>query len=129
MWKIQTTKLKTRVIKCTWYRSKCNQTVSMHKLYVHQRTNYMYRCQLNFAALCATSALGISWQHLNRPNLLVFSAFRVHMYFHVWIILHHLFPYHTKMLLAGLKILTLKVRITVFVMTMVLNRRNMGKWG
>ena len=31
----------------------------------------MYRCQLNFALFCATSALGISWQHLNHPNLLV----------------------------------------------------------
>ena len=26
---------------------------------------YMYRCQLNFAMFCVTSALGISWQHLN----------------------------------------------------------------
>ena len=31
----------------------------------------MYRCQLNFAMFCVTSALGISWQHLNYPNLLV----------------------------------------------------------
>ena len=32
---------------------------------------HMYRCQLNFALFCATSALGISDQHLNHPNLLV----------------------------------------------------------
>ena len=39
---------------------------------------------------CATSALGISWQHLNHPNLLFRSVYRFHMYFHVRIILHHL---------------------------------------
>ena len=32
---------------------------------------HKYRCQLNFALFCAISALGISWQHLNHPNLLV----------------------------------------------------------
>ena len=41
---------------------------------------HMHRCQLNFAMFCATSALVISWQHLNR----------FHVYFHVRIILHHL---------------------------------------
>ena len=32
---------------------------------------HMYRCQLNFAMFCATSALCISWQHLNHQNLMV----------------------------------------------------------
>ena len=31
---------------------------------------HMYQCQLNFALFCSTSALGISYQHLNHPNLL-----------------------------------------------------------
>ena len=31
---------------------------------------HMYRCQLNFALFCATSALGISWQHLTIQNYL-----------------------------------------------------------
>ena len=39
---------------------------------------------------CATSALGISWQHLNNPNLLLRSVYRFHVYFHVRIMLHHL---------------------------------------
>ena len=39
---------------------------------------------------CATSALGISWQHLNHPNLLVRTVYRFHVYFHVWLILHNL---------------------------------------
>ena len=26
---------------------------------------HIYQCQLNFAMFCVTSALGISWQHLN----------------------------------------------------------------
>ena len=51
---------------------------------------HMYRCQLNFALFCATSALGISWQHLNHPNLLVRSVYRFHVYFHVRLILHDL---------------------------------------
>ena len=38
----------------------------------------------------ATSALGISWQHLNHPNLLLRVAYRFHVYFHVQIKLHHL---------------------------------------
>ena len=51
---------------------------------------HMYRCQLNFALFCVTSALGISWQHLNHLNLLVRSVYRFHVYFHVRLILHDL---------------------------------------
>ena len=51
---------------------------------------HMYRCQLNFALFCATSALGTSWQHLNHPNLLVGCVYRFHVYFHVRSILHNL---------------------------------------
>ena len=50
----------------------------------------MYWCQLNFPMFCATSALGISWQHLNHPNLLVRSVYRFHVDFHVRLILHGL---------------------------------------
>ena len=50
----------------------------------------MYRCQLNFAMFCVTSALCISWQHLNHSNLLVHAAYRFHVYFHVRLILHEL---------------------------------------
>ena len=50
----------------------------------------MYRCQLNFALFSATSALRISWQHLNYPNLLVRAVCRFHVYFHVRLILHDL---------------------------------------
>ena len=48
---------------------------------------HLYRCQLNFALFCATSALGISWQYLNHRNLLIRS---VHVYFPVLLILHDL---------------------------------------
>ena len=51
---------------------------------------HMYRRQLNFALFCATSALGISYQHLNHPNLLVRVVYRFHLYFHVRLILHNL---------------------------------------
>ena len=83
----------------------------------------MYRYQFNFALFCATSALDISWQHLNHPNLLVRSVYRFHVYFHVRLILRDLgisLPH--KMVLARLKMLTLNVHLTVSVMTMVLTR-------
>ena len=51
---------------------------------------HMYRCQLNFGMFCATSALSISWQHLNHPNLLVRAVYRFHVYCHVQLILHDL---------------------------------------
>ena len=35
----------------------------------------MYWCQLNFAIFYVTSALSISWQHLNHPNLLLCSFY------------------------------------------------------
>ena len=50
----------------------------------------MYRCQLNFTLFCPTSGLGISWQHLNLPNLLVGAVYIFHLYFHVQSILHNL---------------------------------------
>ena len=50
----------------------------------------MYQCQLDFAMFCTTSALGISLQHLNHPNLLVRSVYRFYVYFYVRLILHDL---------------------------------------
>ena len=44
---------------------------------------HMYRCQLNFALFAVTSVLGISWQHLNHPNLLVWAVYKVYK-FHVY---------------------------------------------
>ena len=35
---------------------------------------HMYISQLNFAMFCAIAALGISWQHVNQPNLLLGSV-------------------------------------------------------
>ena len=51
---------------------------------------HMYRSQLNFALFAVTSALGISWQHLYHPNLLVRSVYRFHVYFHMRLTLHGL---------------------------------------
>ena len=50
----------------------------------------MYRCWLSFAMICVASALGISWQHLNHPNLLVAAVYRFHVYFHIRLIWHEL---------------------------------------
>ena len=51
---------------------------------------HMYHCQLKFAMFLARSALGLSWQHLNHPNLLVRAIYRFHVYFHVRLVLHGL---------------------------------------
>ena len=45
---------------------------------------------VKFYSVCTTSAVGISLQHLNHPNLLVCSVYRFHVYFHVRLILHNL---------------------------------------
>ena len=89
---------------------------------------YMYRYQLYIAIFCVTSAPGISWQQLYLANLLVRSAYRFYVYFHVRIILHHLgnsLP--NEMVLARSKILILKRRITVFVTAVVLIQMKHGQ--
>ena len=76
---------------------------------------HMYWCQLNFAMFCVTSAFGISWQHLNHPNLLVCAVYRFHVCLHIRFILHDLgvsLPHDDG--------------FTVFVMTMVLMQ--MKQW-
>ena len=42
-----------------------------------------YRCQLNFAIYAATSALGISKQHLTQKSGLLGSVYRFHVYYHI----------------------------------------------
>ena len=44
---------------------------------------HMYRCQLNFAIFCATSALGISIQHLTKGSELLKSIYKFHVFYHV----------------------------------------------
>ena len=50
----------------------------------------MYRCELTFALYCASSALGVSIQHLNHPNMLICSVYRFHVYYHMRLILYRL---------------------------------------
>ena len=65
---------------------------NIHGQYNPELNDYfvMYRCQLNFAMFCATTALGISWQHLNYSIFLVRAVYGFHVYFHVRLILHEL---------------------------------------
>ena len=51
---------------------------------------HMYRCQLNFALYCASSALAVSMQHLNHPNMLIRSVYRFYVYYHMRLILYRL---------------------------------------
>lgn len=43
----------------------------------------LWEVQLNFAVHCATSALGVSTEHLNAKQSLVKSLYRFHVYYHV----------------------------------------------
>ena len=43
----------------------------------------LWETQLNFAVHCATSAIGISTEHLNAKEPLVRSLYRFHVYYHV----------------------------------------------
>ena len=40
--------------------------------------------------LCCKRSIGIFWQHLNHPNLLLRSVYVFHVYFHGRVILDHL---------------------------------------
>ena len=52
---------------------------------------FMYfRCQLNFAIFCATTALGISYQHLTQGSPLMRSVYKFHVYYHIHRILKQL---------------------------------------
>ena len=76
---------------------------------------------------CVTSALGISWQHLNHPNVLVHSVYRFYVYFHVRLILHELgisLPHEDGF--SKVKIVTFKALVTVPVMTMALTQMKHG---
>ena len=73
----------------------------------------MYQCQLNLEMFCATSALDISWQHLNHPNLPVLN-------FYVRRILHNSGISLPREDDVRLKILILKVHIPGFVIIKVL---------
>ena len=72
----------------TLWKKNCNN----HGKYKPELNKYfhMYQCQLNFAMFCVTSALGISWQHVNHSNFLVRAVYRFCVYFHVRLILHEL---------------------------------------
>ena len=87
----------------------------------------MYQCQLNFSMFFVTSALGISWQHLNHPNFIVHAVYRFYVYFDVRLTLHELrISFNMKMAFSRLKMITRGVHITVSVTSMVLIQMKHG---
>ena len=68
------------------------QIYNSHGKYKPELDEYfhMYRCQLNFDMFCATSALCISWQHLDHPNILIRVVYRFYVYFHARLLLYNL---------------------------------------
>ena len=63
--------------------------------------------------LCGTSALGFLWRHVNHLNLLVRKVYQFHVCFLVRKILHLLGILLTHEDCLRLKVLTIKVHITV----------------
>ena len=80
----------------------------------------MYCRRLFFANFCAMSAMSISWQNLNPPNLLVRSFYQIHVYFYGKIILHHLgFPLSQEYGFSEVKSSYIKRTTIMFEMMMV----------
>ena len=78
----------------------------------------------------STSALGISWQHLNHPNLVVRAVYRFHVYFHLRLILHDLgISLPNEDGFSKVKNGILRVHVTVPVMTMALMQMKHGCMG
>ena len=89
-------KLKARIARDEWslFLALWRKFYNSHGKYRPELNEYfhIYRCQLNFVMFAGTSALGISWQYLNHPNVLVCSVYSVHVQcsVHVRLILHEL---------------------------------------
>ena len=47
----------------------------------------IWQSQLNFAVFCASSACGVSVEHLNAKEPMIRSIYRFHVYYHIWRIL------------------------------------------
>ena len=43
----------------------------------------IWQSQLNFAVFCASSACGVSVEHLNAKELMIRSIYRFHVYYHI----------------------------------------------
>ena len=43
----------------------------------------LWQMQLNFAVFCASSACGVSVEHLNAKKPMIRSAYRFHVYYHI----------------------------------------------
>ena len=50
----------------------------------------LWQSQLNFAVFCASSACGVSVEHLNAKEPMIRSAYRFHVYYHIRRILNRL---------------------------------------
>ena len=50
-----------------------------HSKYSLELSEYfqMHQCPLNFEMSCATSTLGISWQHINNPKFFAYSVLSI----------------------------------------------------
>ena len=43
----------------------------------------LWQSQLNFAVFCASSACGVSVEHMNAKKLMIRSIYRFHVYYHI----------------------------------------------
>ena len=57
----------------------------------------LWQSQLNFVVFCASSACGVSFEHMNAKKPMIKSVYRFHMYYHIRKILKIMaIPLHTK---------------------------------
>ena len=67
----------------------------------------IWQLQLNFVVFCASSACGVSVEHLNAKELMIRSIYRFNVYYHVRRILKYLkFHYHVRILSISITIHT-----------------------
>ena len=43
----------------------------------------LWQTQLNFAVVCASSACGVSVEHMHAKNPMIRSIYRFHVYYHI----------------------------------------------
>ena len=70
----------------------------------HYKLN-LWQLQLNFTVFCASSACGVSAEHLSANKPMIRSIYRFHVYYHIRRILKYLkFHYHTRILSISITI-------------------------
>ena len=81
----------------------------------------LWQSQLNFVVFCASSACGVSVEHLNAKESMIRSIYRFHVYYHIRRILNELkFHCHTRIVSINIIIHITMKSLKKFVLNMEL---------